>query len=335
MSEPSQEAIETEVTDPAASPSAEEGAIWESFERADAGRAPEAGQDGSEPDADEPEAPAEPDEPDEPEAASPAEAQGRGDELWSGASAEQRAAFEAARDEARRGEQYRRSNEGRITAYQRQIAALKAAQASGAQQGESSIAQKQDDGNNAGEGFLNSEKWKNFSDEYPEVANPLGDIIDGLQSHTSRLESELSAILADRRQAELNNQAALLAGEYPDWQEVVAAPGFVAWLEQQPRHIQEAAQRNADEIVDAYEAADVVGRFRGYRTSRGENTAQGDTAREQSSNAALARKRAHQLEAASAARSSGPAAATGIAEDGDPESLWRQFEELERREARR
>lgn len=246
-------------------------------------------------------------------------------DIWANAPEEYRAAYEAARSEF---ENRDRRLRGQVSALQRQINELIASQkqAPAAPGGAAGKA----DGEQA-QGFLGSDDWQSFRDEYPEVAGPLEGVISNLIQHTTRLEKELSAIGGERRQAALDEQANLLAEVHPDWTEVTADEAFGEWLASQPRHIREAAVRNANEIVDFEEAADVVGRFKAFRGEQ--QPPQAGNGRGNGNNR-LASRRQRQLESASAARSRGPGAATGIPEDGDPETIWKQFDEMERREAR-
>lgn len=257
-------------------------------------------------------------------------------DVWANATPEQRAAFEAAEAARKKLEQAERSNRGRLSALQRQINELtqqpKPAPAAG--KGE------QDQDRDA-DGFLASDDWKSFEGEYPEVAGPLGKLIGNLQEQITRQDKELSAIGDDRRQSAMEEQATLLADSHPDWQDVTSDSRIVEWANAQPRHIREALMRNANDIVDAEEAADVVGRFKDYLQSvdgGGNAQQQQDTPRADggrgNGNKAQAGKRQRQLESATTARSRGPGAASGISEDGDPETIWRQFDEMERRTGR-
>ena len=188
--------------------------------------------------------------------------------------------------------------------------------------------------------FLASDDWKSFQGEYPEVAKPMLNLVSDLRGEITLLRKEQDAIGADRHLDATNEQTEILEEEYPDWEEVMADEGLLPWLDSQPRHIQEAAIRNAEEIVDAAEAADVVGRFKATRSAQeddgsstgtldAENTGKGDgTTR-------LAGKRKRQLEAASTTRTGGPGAAHGIPEDGDPEKIWDAFDKQEQRQAQR
>jgi len=258
---------------------------------------------------------------------------------WETATEEQRAAYDAAQAQIKKLEQSDRSQRGRLAGMQRRIneigghiAPHKPAAASAAAGDEGKTGDDKD--------FLASDDWKSFQGEYPEVAKPMLNLVSDLRGEITLLRKEQDAIGADRHLDATNEQTEILEEEYPDWEEVMADEGLLPWLDSQPRHIQEAAIRNAEEIVDAAEAADVVGRFKATRSAQeddgsstgtldAENTGKGDgTTR-------LAGKRKRQLEAASTTRTGGPGAAHGIPEDGDPEKIWDAFDKQEQRQAQR
>lgn len=256
-------------------------------------------------------------------------------DLWADAKPELKAAYEAAQAQVRKLEQAERSNRGRLSAFQRQINELTrpaAAKPAAKVEGQS---QAEDDG------ILSGPEWKEFREDYPAVAGPMAKLIGSLQEKITRQEKELSAIGIERRQSALAEQEKLLVETHPDWTQVTADQSFVEWLNGQPRHIREAAVRNANEIVDAEEAADVVGRFKSFREQQSGGNVQPQpqqTQRQNSNgnanNRTLTGKRQLQLASATAARSSGHGVANGLAEDGDPETLWKQMDEMDRRQAR-
>lgn len=246
------------------------------------------------------------------------------DDVWANATPEQKAAY-------KRLEQADRSNRGRISAMQRQLNDLTKASQSAAAPDKGDASGK--DGKEGADGFLATDDWNSFQEEYPEVAGPLGKFIGSLQAQITRQEKELSAIGTERRQSALDEQVNLLVEEHPDWQDLTADTGFPDWLSSQPRHIQEAAMRNANEIVDAAEAADVVGRFKAFRSAQQPNNPPASGEGDPNNRQQLSGKRQRQLESASTARSRGPGVASGIPEDGDPEALWKAFDEQERRQA--
>ncbi len=260
-------------------------------------------------------------------------------DIWKDAKPEQRAAFEAAQAEAKKGEQYRKSNEGRVAALQRQVDQLmrqKTAQ-SGAVKGGA--------GQQAAGGFLDSQEYKKFSKEYPEIAGPMGKVIADLQAQVTGQTKMLDAIGSERLQKALNEQEATLVKDHADWEELAGQEGFGDWLAMQPRHIREAALRNGENIVDAQEAADVIGRYKDHLRANGKyqepakqqgggnNGAQangtGKTKQE------LDPKRQRQLGSAASSKSRGPGAGFGIPEDGDPKTIWKQMDAEEARKGQR
>jgi hypothetical protein len=267
----------------------------------------------------------------------PAADQGKQPDIWADAKPEQQAAFKAAQEAAQKGEQYRRSTDGRIAALQRKIDQLTrdpAATAAG-NKGKQANAEE----------LLNDPELVKTAKEYPEVAGPFIKIIGKLQEQLTGHGKVLSAIGDERRQTALNEQKDYLTKEHSDWEAVATRKEFTPWLDTQPRHIREAFARNADEIVDGQEAADVIGRFKDHLLAQdakqqGNGGAQQQDNGTQAGNGAgntkqvLDPKRQRQLDSAASARSRGPGVASGIAEDGDPKTIWRQMDEQEARQAR-
>lgn len=261
---------------------------------------------------------------------------------WASATPEQRAALEELQSRTRRLEELEGIWRGRAQSLQRQIneSQRKAPQGQpSAEAGDAAAAE--------GNTFLESDDWKSFAQEYPEVAGPIGKLIGTLQTTVSQQQQRLDGFTAERQNDDINQQTVLLAEQIPDWQQLARSSEFPVWLETQPRHIRDAALRNGDAIVDAAEAADVIGRFKAFRSEQaGGNAQQGPSGQQPTANGgaaqptgqgktgnALSGKRQRQLESASGARSSGPGAATGIPDDGDPQAIWDAFDREEQRQA--
>lgn len=264
----------------------------------------------------------------------PGESRQNANDVWVNATPEQRAAFEAAQQQLKKLEQSDKSNRGRVSALQRQLQELRS------QPNQPPRDQQGADDADANE-FLASDEWKKFAEDYPEVAGPMGGVISKLQQQVARQDKILGSIGEAEQQSALDAQARALEEQHPDWDQVVTehADAFQEWVYTQPRHIQEAAIRNAQGIVDAEEAADVIGRFKGHlqgQQGNGNHSADdpaGNGSRQGNGNDRLARRRQRQLKSATAARTRSPGHATGIPEDGDPEVLWQHFEEMEKRQA--
>lgn len=259
---------------------------------------------------------------------------GSQEDIWANASPGQQAAYKAAQEKADKGERYRVSQEGRIAAFQRKIDELSRAPAASAAGNK--------DKQTIAEDILNDPELLKTAKEYPEIAGPFIKIIGKMQEQLTGHGKVLSAVGDERRQAALNEQKDYLTEQHSDWEAVASREEFPTWLEQQPRHIREAFHRNAKDIVDAQEAADVVGRFKDHLRANGQyqdadpdggNAQQqnGTQAGNGAGNDQLDAKRQRQRQSASSSRTRGPSVASGIPEDGDPKVIWQQLGELERR----
>lgn len=262
---------------------------------------------------------------------------------WASAPPELRSAFQAERD---KWESRDKRVRGQVSALQRQLnEAMQAIEqpsrkdgaADDGKQGDRSKALQR-----AGE-YLESEDWKAFAAEYPEVAKPLKpltDIIDALQSQVGQFDKTVGAIAQEREADAVNEQLTLLAEQHSDWEEVVEDPALGEWLQSQPRHIREAAVRNAETIVDAEEAGDVLTRFKQFRDANGNggnhgaNGSASNGAANKSTQGRSARKQ-RQLQSARTTRQGSPSGAmAGIPEDADEETIWKAMDAEERRARR-
>lgn len=176
-------------------------------------------------------------------------------DIWATATEEQRAAY-------RKMEQQWRSDAGRIAAFQRrtnevqaELAALKAARDSGAQ-GTETRPQEQDETALAA-----------LRSEYPEVADPVLKLLKARDEKIDRLSARLSVHDSRALEQERSQEAARLAELHPDWGAIGGSAAFVEWLQRQPAYVIETAQRNGNQIVNAEEAADIIGRFKASQHS--------------------------------------------------------------------
>lgn len=247
-------------------------------------------------------------------------------DIWASAPPELRAAYEESRKQAERLEHQTRSDRGRISALQRKLdeAAFK---------GRDTPA----DTAPAAGSLVESDEFKALSAEYPEVATPIAKALQSLESRVARYEKQLAAVGEDRLQQATNEQETLLAERLPDWKEVAstrnaAGQTIQEWVDTQPRHIREAALRNWESLVDAEEAADVIGRFKAtLKASDGS----GKQPPEQGRPNQLVEQRRRRLQSAVAPASRSPSAASGIPEDGDEEAIWKMMDAQEARQEKR
>lgn len=122
----------------------------------------------------------------------------------------------------------------------------------------------QTDGQKAGKPAANpleSERFKQFKDDYPELADPISATFSDMQQQIDRLTAPVKAF-EEMHQAE-NAQAIIeaVAEKNPRWNAYVGDPRWDEFRDSQPRFVIEAMDRNWVSISDPDEAAFVVDRF--------------------------------------------------------------------------
>lgn len=254
-------------------------------------------------------------------------------DIWGTATPEQRAAYEAAQRRNGELEQHRRSSVGRISALTRKIN-----QANPGSPASSPAKATEPGGSNASDantasGDEREEKMKRLREEYPEF-EPFFDKADKTEAENARLRQMFEAIGEIDAEDALAEQSRMMLDRHPSYEAEVRDPAFGRWLESQSRMVKEAVARNADHIVDAAEAADVVDMFkRSYFFKRSQNPKDGgaeagggETPRSGHNQQSLSARRARQLESASGVRNGGkrPSAPDIPAED-DRDGSWAYF----------
>lgn len=176
------------------------------------------------------------------------------------------------------------------------------------------------------------EGLKKVEEEYPELSALVAEVRD-LRKGQARAEE-------DRSEAYLDQQESLLNEAHSDWLSVTADKAFADWIEVQPGYVQKVIADNAKSIVNAKDAADVIGRFKAFRSSQAQqqdagegNDGPGAEGDQGTGNDDLSGRRARQRRSASSARSTGPGTASGIPKDGDEEAIWRQMDAEDQRKA--
>ena len=176
-------------------------------------------------------------------------------DIWANVPSAARAAYEAAELKARNLEHRLRSDDGRVARFQRERDEANKARDIAL----NSTTQKTDVDLRQ---YIQSEEWQSKKADY-------GDDLGSLFTAVERLAEQQSGI-ADRfgqmDQAQVEDidrrNLSVLTERAPDWRDLLSREGFAPWLESQPRHIQEAFERNREILVDVDEATDVVNRFR-------------------------------------------------------------------------
>lgn len=166
------------------------------------------------------------------------------DDPWKDVPPETRAliaAIEKERDEARHKAQ---SDANRVAALSRKIQSLTASAPAAPvkKDAEPSEAQKALDA-----------KVKQLREDYPEVAEPVLELLAAQRDELKSVTSKLETVEGDRQQQFIQQQEALLTEAHPDWRQAVATTEFATWMEAQPAGIQKLA-----ESYDARETSTVL-----------------------------------------------------------------------------
>ncbi|MCG7598402.1 hypothetical protein MHM84_01220 [Halomonas sp. McH1-25] len=190
--------------------------------------------------------------------------------------AERLARLETLEAENQRLKHSEASQRGRLGAYQRQINELQR-QYQQRQSGASATPQsKNPDGQDA-KGVNDQQKqdmaesmgledWESFKADFPDMARAFEARLQADRQQYAQLEQRLAqyepAMQSIQQQAQeqhLKAQEDALSARHPDWREVIAAPAFAEWLNQQPESLQRltASDNAADAaaLLDFYQAA--------------------------------------------------------------------------------
>lgn len=166
------------------------------------------------------------------------------------------------------------SQRGRLGAYQRQINELQR-QLQERQQAPQQQAQQRQ---NAGQGSSDDDQqrqdmaeqmgmddWETFKEDFPDMARAFEARLQADRQEVAQLRNQLAqhepALQSIQQQAQekhLKAQEDALQARHSDWREVVAAPEFAEWLNQQPESMQRLKDSN-----DAAEAAALLSAYKG------------------------------------------------------------------------
>lgn len=191
-------------------------------------------------------------------------------------------------------------------------------------------------------GLFEGQAFKDAKENYPDVIEPLEQILRGQTEAIQRLEQNLTGLSEDQKKAYYLRQEEVLESLQVGWKQTAASQDFQAWIATQPAFVRDTVQRNGQHIADAGEVASV---FDYYKQARAKGTPTPTPAEGGDNNppspppppppgSQLSGTRAAQLESSQGPRAKGGApVATGIPEEGDPEAIWKAFDEEEARNA--
>lgn len=163
------------------------------------------------------------------------------------------------------------SQRGRLGAYQRQINQLQ----SQLQQVQNTPGTSEKDDQQARQDAADAagvKDWEALKEDFPEVAKALDARLESekfqiqedrqkqaqLEQQLAELQSAVQPIQQQAQDQYLKSQVDALEARHPDWRELVSAPAFAEWLDQQPPSLQKLKESN-----DAAEAAALVDLYKG------------------------------------------------------------------------
>lgn len=244
-------------------------------------------------------------------------------DIWATATPAQKAAHDAALANLQAGEQYKRSNEGRIAGYQRQVEDLNKALAGRATATTTAKVtaadDKVDDASKSLNDLLNDPDFLAAEKEYPEIYKPLRKTMGGVLARAANLETEIGQLRTTttnkfERDA-IREESEKIKALDPDYIETVTKPefqpAFDKWLSEQPVKIQELVSEAAAGGVK--NASDTSWAFRKFKQDTGFGGGQAaatgkPAAKTSTSSATETTRRALQLDSSSNVRSTRPSA---------------------------
>ena len=196
-----------------------------------------------------------------------------------------------------------RSQRGRISALQRELAA---ARSTPPQQPQGSEPPAEDDEATK----TKADRLKTLREDYPDVAGPLLDELDSARQEIRALSERVNPAIDASNEATIQAQERILADKHPDYREIGASQDFVDWASSQPKAIQGLAQS-----FDAADVATVLTLFKAERDASkgGEPADAGKPPQEQQRDD----RRQRQMQGGREVPSKAPPAASGAPDDFD------------------
>lgn len=213
-----------------------------------------------------------------------------------------------------------KSDAERVAALSRKLASLSAASAPSApapeKKAEPTEAQKALDA-----------KVAQLKEDYPEVAEPMLELLAAQRNELTGVKSQLDAVNQDRQARVIAEQEALLVQSHPDWREVSATEQFAGWLSEQPEGLQRLASS-----WDARETSTVLSLYKTEAAAAGEGGAAVATPAQLAADA----KRRQQLEGGKETKSRPAPATSGPPDDFDAaQKYYAEKKDREMLEAKR
>lgn len=172
----------------------------------------------------------------------------------------------------------------------------------------------------ADNGQARGEKLNKLREEYSEIAEPMLEEIEALKAEMNDLKGAKVSLDQERTAANLLEQEQLLTDRHPDWKTEASDDRFRQWALAQEPFIQEAIERNGQQIVNGAETARILSLY------KAETQQAQPTPTQERHNA----KRAEQLEASRSTPVKAPSVSSGGGAS-DFDGAWDEFREKDRR----
>ncbi len=232
------------------------------------------------------------------------------DDIWKNAPPELREAHEK---QLRDMDLRYRSSQGRVSALDRELARYRSQQQGQPAPQQERQPEEQPSAEPKADPSAKEKALAELRDEYPDLAGPLLDEMAEMRARLERLDQGYGAIEQQRATAAVQQQEQRLLELHPDYADAARDERFMGWLETKPQAVKDAFQRNFHSIVDAEDAALVIGMFKNEMGIGA--TGQQASPQPSAQQPAPSQRRQRQLNSGRDAGGNGPAAAAGVPND--------------------
>lgn len=175
-------------------------------------------------------------------------------DIWTNATPEQLAAYEAATKRAQDLEHRQRSEEGRVSRYQRDRDKMQ-------RKIETLVSAATRDGEEL-RAFMGSNEWQKAKSDYGDDLAPLFNLVEKLTDHSAASSERWQQLDTETIDTIETDNFGVLDERAPDWRDLLGRNDFPAWLQSQPKPWQDAFALNSERLVDPTSALELVSRFR-------------------------------------------------------------------------
>ena len=165
------------------------------------------------------------------------------------------------------------ANRGRVSAYQKKINELEAQAKAPENNGDPKGKSESDPADNPDGSGMTDDQWKEFADEYPELASALdtklAKLDQAMNARMGEIEHQVTPLKEKAHEDYVSNQIAALETKHPDWQKVTSSDEFSKWITEQPE-----AVRNLSNSMDAQDASFLIESFKSMGNAQSSDSSQ-------------------------------------------------------------